>query len=91
MWPSNVFFGVCGLQKIGLEEDAKRLAEKYTFTVQKSFATTGQLWEKYDAIKGEISVCLEYETPPMLGWTAGVYMFLQQCFKENAEIAVDIV
>ena len=79
------------MQKIGLKEDAKRLAEKYLSTVQKSFKKTGQLWEKYDALKGELSVCLEYETPPMLGWTAGVYMFLKQCFDTQAEISIEVV
>lgn len=91
MWPSNVFFAVCGLQKIGLTEEARRIARKYMQTVEKSFEATGQLWEKYDSSKGEMSVCLEYETPPMLGWTAGVYMFLAQCFDENAEIPVSSV
>lgn len=88
MWPSNVFFAVCGLYRIGLTEDATRIAGKYMRTVEKSFEKTGQLWEKYDATKGELSVCLEYETPPMLGWTAGVYMFLSQCFDKNAKIPV---
>jgi neutral trehalase len=32
------------------------------------------LWEKYDTLTGAVSVAKEYESPEMLGWTAGVYL-----------------
>ena len=35
---------------------------------------TGQLWEKYNADTGSCDATCEYKTPPMLGWTAGVYL-----------------
>ena len=41
--------------------------------LEKEFVRTGKLWERYDengVVKG-----LEYETQPMLGWTAGVYNY----------------
>lgn len=76
MWPSNVYFGVTALENAGLGEDAKRIAGKYVQTVRRVFDETGSLWEKYDAKNGGVSVTSEYETPRMLGWTAGVYMWI---------------
>lgn len=78
MWPSNVYFTYIGLQNVGLTEDAERIAKKYMNTVERCFEQTGALWEKYDAKNGIVSVTKEYETPEMMGWTAGVYRFLQE-------------
>lgn len=76
MWPSNVFFAVNGLKKIGLDEEADRIARKYVDTVERVFEKTGKLWEKYDAKLGDVSVTQEYATPAMMGWSAGVYEYL---------------
>ena len=38
-------------------------------------ATQTAFWEKYDASNGEVSVTNEYQTPTMMGWTAGVYEY----------------
>ncbi|MBR5059297.1 MAG: hypothetical protein IKX06_00825 [Clostridia bacterium] len=76
MWPSNVYFAVEALEACGLSEDAQRIARKYVETVTGCFEKTGSLWEKYDASTGGVSVTGEYETPQMLGWTAGVYLYL---------------
>lgn len=70
-----------GLKRIGLFDDAKRVAEKYVLTVEKVFEKTGRLWEKYDAVTGEVAVTCEYETPPMMGWTAGVYRYFVEEIK----------
>ena len=78
MWPSNVYFAYVGLKRIGLDEDANRIADKYIQTVERCFEQTGALWEKYDAKNGIVSVTREYETPEMMGWTAGVYRFLEE-------------
>lgn len=78
MWPSNVYFAYVGVKRIGLVEDANRIAEKYLHTVESCFEQTGALWEKYDAENGSVSVTKEYETPEMMGWTAGVYRFLKE-------------
>jgi alpha,alpha-trehalase len=76
MWPSNVYFTYTALNRTGLKEAAARIAGKYIDTARSVFDATGSLWEKYDAAKGAVSVTTEYETPAMLGWTAGVYLWL---------------
>ena len=76
MWPSNVYFAVRALKLVHLPDDAERIARKYVSVVTDNFEKTGSLWEKYDASTGGVSVSGEYETPRMLGWTAGVYLYL---------------
>ena len=76
MWPSNVYFAVEGLEASGLAADAERIARKDVAAVTDCFGKTCSLWEKYDASTGGVSVTDEYETPQMLGWTAGVYLYL---------------
>lgn len=82
MWPSNVYFAYVGLKRVGLIEEAERIAKKYLNTVEQCFEQTGSLWEKYDAKQGSVSVTQEYETPAMMGWTAGVYRFLDEDMKK---------
>lgn len=78
MWPSNVYFAYVGLKRIGLLKEADRIAKKYLRTVENCFLQSGALWEKYDVTKGSVAVAKEYETPEMMGWTAGVYRFLEK-------------
>lgn len=81
MWPTNVYFCCEGLKNCGLTEDMERISEKYTDTVERCFEQTGELWEKYDAKNGVVSVTPEYKTPTMMGWTAGIYRYFQELKK----------
>lgn len=74
-WACLQYIVVQALERYGYHEDALRIARKYVTLVDKVFAETGALWEKYDVVKGEVSIAKEYESPKMLGWTAGVYLF----------------
>lgn len=82
MWPAATCLAYMGLKNVGLNADAKRIAEKYVNVVRNIFDETGRLWEKYDALTGKIAVTSEYETMPMMGWTAAVY----RLFVENEKI-----
>ena len=82
MWPAATCLAYMGLKNIGLDADAKRIAEKYVNVAKNIFNETGRLWEKYDALTGKIAVTSEYETMPMMGWTAAVYRY----FVENEKI-----
>lgn len=73
-WPPLVWIAVLGLDRYGFHEDAKRIAGKYVDSVTRTFAKTGNLWEKYNAYTGGLEVADEYPMPPMLDWTAGVYI-----------------
>ena len=73
VWPYTTWFAYTALNNVGLHEDAERIAKKYLVDVNINFEKTGIIWEKYDGRNGEIAVTCEYETPEMLGWSAGVY------------------
>ena len=73
-WACLQYFVVHGLLRYGYRKEALRIAEKYKRLVEKVFEETGKLWEKYDVTTGTVSHNKEYETPAMMGWTAGVYI-----------------
>ena len=76
-WPPLVFWTYKALVKAGLEEDAARIKTKYINVVDVNFEKSGKLWEKYNVATGEVSNT-EYESPSMMGWTAGVYRYLKE-------------
>ena len=57
----------------GREDLATLIRNRYNQLLEDNFHKTGKLWEKYDGFTGAV-VNDEYEAPPMLGWTAGVYL-----------------
>ena len=74
VWPCIQWMVIGALNKYGYFSDAARLAQKYVELVENVEKTTGQLWEKYNADTGSTDVAAEYKMPPMMGWTAGVYL-----------------
>ncbi len=76
VWPPLTYFAVVAAKKTGNEEAAKRLANKYLSVQEQLFSDTEQLWEKYNGLTGALPEKSEYGTPPMMGWTAGVYLYL---------------
>ncbi len=82
VWPTNNMLSVQGLQRIGLEQDAARVGEKYLATMEHCFEKTGVLWEKYDGALGDVSITREYETPSMMGWSAASYLVIQNMLKD---------
>ena len=72
-WAPLNYVAFSSALRLGLKEDAKRIAQKYLSATDALFEKTGKLWEKYNAQTGELDACSEYGTPAMLGWSAGVY------------------
>lgn len=67
------------LDRYGYVDDARRIARKYTDLIETNFEKTQNLWEKYNVLTGGIDVEDESSDrhatmPPMIGWTAGVYI-----------------
>ncbi|MDP4134040.1 MAG: trehalase family glycosidase, partial [Bacillota bacterium] len=76
------YIAVHGLARYGFEDAARRIAKKYTDSMEKIFEQTGTLWEKYNVEDGSTNVTDEYKMPEMLGWTAGVYLDLKKFLGE---------
>ena len=74
LWPCIQQMVAGALMRYGYRADAIRLMNKYVSLVESTAERTGQLWEKYHSDTGEVGDHTEYKTPPMMGWTAGVYL-----------------
>ena len=74
-WAPLNMVAIEALDKVGMQQDALRIAHKYIDLITENYEQTGGLWEKYDAVTGEVVHGSEYETPQMLGWTAGAYLW----------------
>jgi alpha,alpha-trehalase len=75
-WPPLHYTAICSVEKYGYFEAAKRLAEKYVNVVARNYESSGDLWEKYNVVDGSLNVKNEYQMPSMMGWTAGVFVYL---------------
>ena len=73
-WACLQYIAIIGLDNYGYKEEARQIAEKYVLLVEKVFKETGNLWEKYNVIEGNVNVKGEYDMPPMMGWSAGTYL-----------------
>ena len=50
------------------------ISQPETSQEEQVFEETGNLWEKYNVVEGNANVITEEKMPPMMGWTAGVYL-----------------
>ena len=84
-WAPHQMIVIQALDRYGYRADAARIAGKYLALVDRVFAATGKLWEKYNVVNGSNEVEDEDQggMPPMMGWTAGVYRFAQSYRKEK--------
>lgn len=77
IWAPLQYVAYCACKNSGFLSLANTIAERYTNLLESNFNATHNLWEKYDGFTGQV-VNAEYDAPPMLGWTAGVYLALKQ-------------
>ena len=82
-WAPLNYIAVKSADSLGLKDVAASLTDKYLSVTDEIFEKTGRLWEKYNAVTGDMSVYSEYETPEMLGWSAGVYVALYEYRKSG--------
>ena len=73
IWAPHQYFAFVALKNYGYDKEANELRDNYMALLEKEFNRTGKIWERYD--EDGVAKSLEYETQPMLGWTAGVYNF----------------
>ncbi len=76
-WPPHALILAEALSKYNFEKDARRIRSKYVNTVNTVYNSTGTLWEKYNAVEGNVNGKEKYKTPPMIGWTAGIYAYMR--------------
>ena len=74
IWAPLQYVAYCACKNAGYEELAITVAKRYVALLDANFDQTGNLWEKYNGVTGQV-VNAEYDAPPMMGWTAGIYLF----------------
>jgi len=80
-WAPTNWLAVCGLEVYGFRGDAERVAEKFTATIDRSYAADGTIREKYNMALGnaDVQVTAGYtENVVGFGWTNGVYLKLRE-------------
>lgn len=84
-WAPHQIMVIQGLDKYGYKTEAARVAQKYITLVDKVFSKTEKLWEKYNVMDGSNDVEDEAQggMPPMMGWTAGAYLYAQSYLNER--------
>ena len=71
-WAPLQWFAVSGLRRYGHADLARRIAAAWLGTVERHFAATGRLLEKYDVETGGAGGGGEYPVQDGFGWTNGV-------------------
>ncbi len=77
VWAPLQWIAYRAMKRYGFDEQAERIADRFLQLVETTFEKTGNFWEKYNGLTGTVAVD-EYEAPPMMGWTAGVYIALDK-------------
>ena len=79
-WAPTNWLAIDGLERSGFDADARRLAAKFTATVENGYKADGTIREKYnaDSASSDVAVVTGYKTNVIgFGWTNGVYLRLK--------------
>ena len=86
-WAPTNWLAVCGLEAHGFGADAERIAEKFTATIDRSFAADGTIREKYNMMLGnaDVRVTAGYTQNVIgFGWTNGVYLKMRELLSADS-------
>lgn len=82
-WPPSHYLAIRALLRYGYTEAALRIAKKMKEVMEQSFEATGFLWEKYNVLTGKPSLSQEYQTPPIMGWSASIYLYCKELTEQK--------
>ena len=75
-WPCMQWIVIKGLLNYGYHEDAERVAAKWLDLNAHLFEKTGEMWEKYDVVNGDVGKSGRYPLQHGFGWTNAVFVRL---------------
>lgn len=81
-WPNQQWIVIKGLLNYGYKKEAERLATKWLDLNKKVLEKTGDFWEKYNVITGEVGKEGRYPNQKGFGFTNGVFIKLLKEFSE---------
>ena len=91
-WAPTNWLAVAGLDAYGFHDDARRIAGKFTATIDRSLADDGTIREKYNMASGnaDVKVSAGYADNVIgFGWSNGVYLKLRQLLDAPADAEGD--
>lgn len=80
-WAPGNWLAVAGLDAYGFHDDARRIARKFSATIDRGFADDGTIREKYNMVTGDARVAIRagYRDNVIgFGWTNGVYLKMHE-------------
>ena len=78
-WAPLHYIIIEGLMKYGYRAEALRIATKYCDLVERNYEKTGNIWEKYNTVTGEVANTKENGlAATMMGWSAGIYLYAKK-------------
>ncbi|MEP7044355.1 MAG: trehalase family glycosidase [Dokdonella sp.] len=83
-WAPTNWLAIAGLDAAGFHDDARRVAARFTATIDRSLDADATIREKYNMVSGDAKVEIKagYTTNVIgFGWTNGVYLKLQELMK----------
>ena len=86
-WAPTNWLTACGLASHGFRDDARRIAEKFTATIDRSYAIDGTIREKYNMALGnaDVQVTVGYTQNVVgFGWSNGVYLMMRELLSADA-------
>jgi len=79
-WPNLHWLVLDGMWRYGYTQEVRRIAEKWLSLNCTIRERTGDFWEKYDVVAGEVGKSAVYPTQSGFGWTLGVFVAMVQEF-----------
>jgi alpha,alpha-trehalase len=89
-WAPTNWIAVSGLESMGFDGDAARLARKFDHTVDEGFAEEGTIREKYnvESANADVHVATGYKQNQIgFGWTNSVYLKMRGVMEHSATMA----
>ncbi len=83
-WSPDQMVAIDAFDNYGYKQDAVRIAQKYVALLDRDFANTHKIWEKYNVVEGSSNAEDEAHggMPPMMGWTASAYIYARDYLKK---------
>lgn len=89
-WAPTNWLAVSGLDAYGFHDDARRIARKFTATIDRGLADDGSIREKYNMVSGnaDVKISAGYKDNVIgFGWSNGVYLKLQQLLRRAPQMS----
>lgn len=84
-WAPLQWVAVAGFLRYGRKGIARTIAERWIATIERTFTTTGEIFEKYDVENERPGSGGEYVVQEGFGWTNGVIRVFDQYFPRSCQ------